>query len=353
MTTPIRGATPARVYKDEIDRAQHRWTNNPDTRAAIQRLKESMSLPIVIGAALPLRREGRYLVALCPFHADRTPSFIVYEDHFHCFGCGVHGDVFDWIMRTRRMPFREAMRQLAEQAPMDRARRQSISPPKPTKGVPGPTADYFIRCWNEGIDPVGTLVQTYLESRGGLSIPEGAPIRFHPRCQRGSQSMPGGPEYWPAMLALMTDPITGKAVGLHRTYLLPDGSAKAPTTLRRETILKPKMILGTWGVIRLAPDEEVGRALAIAEGIETALTASQLIGWGPAWAAGTQDQIARMPLLPMVEALTIFADADDSGVGLKAARECAKRWAAADREVLIHIPSDGEDWSDAAQRLCS
>jgi hypothetical protein len=56
------------------------------------------------------------------------------------------------------------------------------------------------------------------------------------------------------------------------------------------------MILGTWGVVRLAPDGEIGRVLAIAEGIENALTASQIIGWGPVWSAGTQSEIARFPL---------------------------------------------------------
>jgi hypothetical protein len=153
------------------------------------------------------------------------------------------------------------------------------------------------------------------------------------------------------MLALMTDPITGEPVGLHRTYLLPDGSAKAPVTTRGNVVLKPKMIMGTWGVVRLAPDAEVGRALAIAEGIENALTAMQVIGWGPAWAVGTQDSIRKMPVLPWIEALTIFADADDSGVGLTAARACAERWREADREARIYIPPEGQDWNDATQGL--
>jgi putative DNA primase/helicase len=153
------------------------------------------------------------------------------------------------------------------------------------------------------------------------------------------------------MLALMTDPITGQPVGLHRTYLRPDGSAKAPATERNGTVLTSKRILGRWGVVRLVPDAHVGRALGIAEGLENALTASQLIGLGPVWAAGTQNQIARFPLLPAIEALTIFADADDSGVGLAAAHACADRWDAAGREVRIYRPRAGEDWNDAAQRL--
>jgi putative DNA primase/helicase len=290
-------------------------------------------------------------MALCPFHAERTPSFCVYEDHFHCFGCGACGDLIDWLMRTRQLTFGEAVRYLAQNISAGQANHCPVSRPKPTPAPHNPTAGRFLRCWNEGLDPAGTIVQTYLRSRGELGVPDGAPIRFHPRCQRGSYDLPGGPEYWPAMLALMTDPITGQPVGLHRTYLLPDGSGKAPVTMRGRAVLKPKMILGTWGVVRLAPDEDIGRALAIAEGIENALTAMQIIGWGPAWAVGTQNCIRTLPLLPWIDAVTIFADADDGGVGLAAARTCARRWYAAGREAVIQIPPSGQDWNDTAQRV--
>jgi phage/plasmid primase-like uncharacterized protein len=69
------------------------------------------------------------------------------------------------------------------------------------------------------------------------------------------------------------------------------------------------------------------------------------------WSAGTQDQIRHFPPVPAIEALTIFADADDNGTGLEAARMCAKRWNAADREVLIHVPPAGKDWNDAVLRV--
>jgi len=317
----------------------------------VERLKSAVSVAAVISDTVPLQRNGKHLVGLCPFHDERTPSFNVYTDHYHCFGCGRHGDVIDWLVATRQMTFPEAVRHLTGGAHPDRTHHQPLRAPSPRRAPRSPTADVFLRCWNEGLDPAGTLVQTYLHNRGGLFVPDGAPIRFHPRCQRGARDLPDGPEYWPAMLALMTDPISGRPVGLHRTYLLPDGSGKAPVTTRCGAVLKTKMILGTWGVVRLASDAEVGRALAISEGIENALTASQIVGWGPVWAAGTQDEIAQFPLLPGIEALTIFADADDSGTGLNAARECAKRWTRFGREALIHVPPRGQDWNDAAQRL--
>lgn len=141
------------------------------------------------------------------------------------------------------------------------------------------------------------------------------------------------------MLALMTDPVTGEPCGVHRTFLLPDGSGKAP-------IDKPKMMLGPAGVIRLA--EPICEGLGLAEGIETALAVMQAIGWGPVWAAGTRGGIERFPVLPG-HCVTIFADGDTPG--LKAARECAARWAAAGHEALIHVAPDGQDWNDCARRI--
>lgn len=70
----------------------------------------------VVSGYLPLRRAGRHFKALCPFHHEKTPSFIVNPERqsYHCFGCGVGGDVFSFLMRYERMEFPEAIRHLAE-----------------------------------------------------------------------------------------------------------------------------------------------------------------------------------------------------------------------------------------------
>jgi hypothetical protein len=313
-------------------------------------LKATVSLAAIIAETMPLKREGKLWVAACPFHGERSPSFYVYPDCYHCFGCGAHGDVFEWLRTSRRMTFPAAVAYLGGQSRHGHA-TQPLAPPTRAARKSNATPDAFMPCWDQGVDPFGSIVEIYLRVRGDLSIPERSPIRFHPRCQRGAWDLPGGPEYWPAMLALMTDPVTGKPIGVHRTFLQWDGSGKAPKTTRDGRTLKPKMILGTWGVVRLTPDDEIGRAIAIAEGIENALTASQTIGWGPVWAAGSQACIAKFPVLAWAEALTIFADADDSGVGLAAARTCAERWEGAGRECLVHVPPTGQDWNDAARRI--
>src|SRR3954466_5064446 len=71
--------------------------------------KSGTSLVDVIGMTLTLRRVGRWRVACCPFHGEKTPSFYVYDDHYHCFGCGAHGDAVDWIMRVHGLGFVDAL----------------------------------------------------------------------------------------------------------------------------------------------------------------------------------------------------------------------------------------------------
>ncbi len=72
----------------------------------------------VISQYLALKRSGRNLKACCPFHQEKSPSFMVNPEKqiFHCFGCGVGGDVFAFLMRYENMNFPEALRRLAERA---------------------------------------------------------------------------------------------------------------------------------------------------------------------------------------------------------------------------------------------
>lgn len=188
--------------------------------------------------------------------------------------------------------------------------------------------------WREAMPAQGSLVETYLAGRG-LRLPEGAPIRFHPACPRGS-------ERWPAMLALMAEPLTGRPCGVHRTFLARDGRGKAPGPL------PGRMALGRAGIIRLTPDEEVTAGLGIAEGIETALSVMQGFGWRPVWAATSAGGIRAFPMLPGVDALTVFADAD--GAGMDAAIACRIRWHETGREARIIAPPAGADFNDLIRK---
>ncbi|MCW5700857.1 MAG: DNA primase, partial [Rhodospirillales bacterium] len=73
----------------------------------------------VIGKRVRLVRRGRDLLGLCPFHKEKTPSFTVFHDHYHCFGCGAHGSAIDFVMEVEGLGFREAVERLAAQAGLD------------------------------------------------------------------------------------------------------------------------------------------------------------------------------------------------------------------------------------------
>ncbi len=72
----------------------------------------------IISGYIPLKRTGRSFKARCPFHEEKTPSFVVHPEKqiFHCFGCGVGGDVFSFLMKYEQLNFPEALRRLAERA---------------------------------------------------------------------------------------------------------------------------------------------------------------------------------------------------------------------------------------------
>lgn len=100
-------------------------------RDKIDELRQRADIVELIGANVRLRRTGRNYTGLCPFHSEKTPSFSVNPERgfFHCFGCGVGGTVFDFVMRTDGVTFPEAVRLLA--------RRYGVSLPERDDDGPG------------------------------------------------------------------------------------------------------------------------------------------------------------------------------------------------------------------------
>lgn len=83
----------------------------------VQELKERAAIEEVVGRYVDLRRSGRQYKACCPFHAEKTPSFYVNPERrsYKCFGCGVYGDVIEFVSQIEGTSFVETVRQLAEQ----------------------------------------------------------------------------------------------------------------------------------------------------------------------------------------------------------------------------------------------
>ena len=84
----------------------------------IEEIRERNDLVDVIAMYVPLKRAGRHFKARCPFHTEKTPSFLVNPEKqvYHCFGCGASGDVFSFLKQHEKMEFPDAVRFLAKRA---------------------------------------------------------------------------------------------------------------------------------------------------------------------------------------------------------------------------------------------
>ncbi len=85
------------------------------TKDCLERLRERIDLAEIVGSHIELKRAGGKIKALCPFHNEKSPSFTVStgDSHYHCFGCGAHGDAIAFLMNFLGVTFSEAVEYLA------------------------------------------------------------------------------------------------------------------------------------------------------------------------------------------------------------------------------------------------
>jgi DNA primase len=136
----------------------------------LDEVKNHIGLAEVVGARVQLTKKGREYHGLCPFHNEKTPSFTVNEDKgfYHCFGCGEHGSVFDFVMKTDNMSFPEAVKKLADDAGIEipletREDRKRHERAKDLYGVMESATVYFEKLL---FMPEGKPALNYLLNRG-------------------------------------------------------------------------------------------------------------------------------------------------------------------------------------------
>lgn len=139
----------------------------------LQAIRERLSIVEVVSGYVSLKKSGRNYLGLCPFHAEKTPSFTVNEERslFHCFGCGAGGNVFKFVMRADRIEFLEAVEVLARRAGV-------VLPRRNEPGSAGEQRDKLIRlnelaqrCFQEALQsPAGLAGRQYLEKRGVSTV---------------------------------------------------------------------------------------------------------------------------------------------------------------------------------------
>ena len=263
--------------------------------------------PAALARALCARRLGSGWMARCPAHDDREPSLSVRE--------GEDGRV---LVRChagcdqRRVI--EALRSRGLWESAGRRGQRSVGRVPYTAAEKEHWDRYAVRAqaalgiWQSATPADGTLVETYLVSRG-LRLQPPWTLRFH----AGLRHPSGG--IWPAMVALVTRGADDRPLAIHRTFLARDGNGKAPVN-------PAKMMIGPCrgGAVRFAPPDDL---LMVGEGIETCLAVMQATG-KPTWAALSTSGLRALDLPLTVRDVTILADGDEAGEA--AADDAAQRW---------------------------
>jgi DNA primase len=138
-------------------------------QAVLDEIRSAVDIVDLVGRFVRLRKAGAGWKGLCPFHAEKTPSFTVNPKRgiFHCFGCGVGGDVFGFVMRQDRLSFPEAVRQLAKSAgvalPEDRSRPGEAGQREELQRVMDLAWRFYVdQLWK----PAGERARNYLTERG-------------------------------------------------------------------------------------------------------------------------------------------------------------------------------------------
>jgi hypothetical protein len=208
-------------------------------------------------------------------------------------------------------------------------------PPKPDRKPKQQTeksSEGALAIWRRSRPADCTVVETYLRARGYRG-PVPPSLRYVTGGHASDDAM------HPIMVAAVIRPDRPPGlIGVHRTFLLPDGSRKAGFEPNKMS-LGP---IGGGGVPLAAPRAKI----AVSEGIETGLSFMQATGI-PTWAALSAGGITKLLLPPDVHEVLIAADADK--VGLEAAEKAASRWHAEGRNVRIIRPPQGLDFNDLAR----
>lgn len=139
----------------------------------IHEVRERMDIVELISGYVSLKRSGTNHMGLCPFHSEKSPSFSVNagRQFFHCFGCGVGGDAFSFLMKMEGLSFPDAVRRLAERTGIELEERR-LSPEEERRQqekerlfrINEIAASYFHRMLME--DPAGEPGRQYLKGRG-------------------------------------------------------------------------------------------------------------------------------------------------------------------------------------------
>ena len=260
---------------------------------------------------------------LCPFHDDSTPSCHIYNDHYHCFACGAHGDQIDWLTKTKGL-------ERAGGDPHARDLDGSTTAPqqRPRLEEKAERTAAALRLWAEAQPIAGTLAAVYLSrwrklELAGLPTDVDATLRFHPNCPFG----PG-----------TRHPCLRRAdagSGHRRRHWDP---ARRPGAGRAEA--RPPHARALRGRQAVASSIDARRRRGASRRCSAPLRASptEELCCSRAWAVLHAIALARFPVVLGVRRLILLVDRDENGVGQAAGMACTERWRRAGVTVIRLTP---------------
>ena len=142
------------------------------SQSTLEQIRAANDIVDVIGAHMPLKRNGANFVCLCPFHKEKSPSFNVNPSRqiFRCFGCGKGGDVFSFVKEYENLDFMDAVRRLAERAriPLEMDNDPAARDQRSIKDQLLKLHEAITQRWQQCLagEAAGQVARDYLERRG-------------------------------------------------------------------------------------------------------------------------------------------------------------------------------------------
>lgn len=305
--------------------------------------KARKNLSDVLGRHTKLRKRGRELVGLCPFHPEKSPSFEVNDAKgvFYCHGCGAFGDHVTVLRLLDGMDFTRAIEALSGDrfptvAPEDRAKAMAEDAKARAESISD--ARYM---WGKCLPIRGTRGELYLRETRGLTLEFPSSVRFGmvptSRDDNGNWKRP-----LPAVVFAVTDG-AGAVVGLQRVFLTDDGRQKRWGKRSKLSLGRPR-----GGAVRLSSVGEI----VICEGPEDGLSLAQELPHRAVWVALGTAMMPEIEIPPSAKLVTVAGQNDKPGraavdVALERFRELG---------ITAHsmFPPDGfKDWNDALREIRS
>jgi DNA primase len=283
--------------------AARRRLSDADFRRLLDELKARVRMSGVVGRKVKLQRTGKEWKACCPFHQEKTPSFTVVDalEWAHCFGCGWHGDVIQFVMDVEGCDFREAYRRLAaddlpEWTPQERAKAQaeerldSLGNEKEAR-----------RFYAEAAPVRGTPGEVYLRARGiTVELPDTVRFGMVPT-KRGDDGQWNRPR--PALVCGAQD-ASGCFVGIQRIYFKGDDPALGKADC--------KLSLGSCrgSALRLGPP---AATIITPEGPEDGFSIFQEQSNFPVWVPFGTSMLPQVQFPPVVRRIIIAGQNNTAG----------------------------------------